>query len=97
MAGVLFLPESPRWLYTRGRQDEALSILARLHSRDNDINSPLIRYEIQEIEENISVEGADKRWYDFRPLVRTGADRYRFGLGIMVSCLGQLSGNGLIT
>lgn len=97
VAFVLLLPESPRWLYVRGRKDEAVTILAQLHSRDNDINSPLIQLEIQEIEENISLNGADKRFWDFRALFRNAASRYRFGLCAIVSCWGQLSGNGLIT
>ncbi len=42
---------SPRWLYAQGRKEEAIGILARLHSRDQDPDSPLIRFEINEIEE----------------------------------------------
>jgi MFS family permease len=97
VAFVMLLPESPRWLYTRGRKDHAVQILARLHSRDNDINSPLVQLEIQEIQENISLTGADKRFWDFRALFHTAAARYRFGLCAIVSVWGQLSGNGLIT
>lgn len=97
VAFVMFLPESPRWLYTRGKKERAVAILAKLHSRDNNINSPLVQLEIQEIEENISLSGADKRFWDFRALFRTAAARYRFMLCAIVSCWGQLSGNGLIT
>jgi hypothetical protein len=74
-----------------------VQILTRLHSRDQDPHSPLIQIEIQEIEANISLSGADKRFWDFRALFRTAAARYRFGLCAITSCWGQLSGNGLIT
>ncbi len=84
-------------LYANGQKDKATRILADLHSRDRDINSPLIQLEIQEIETHISVSGADKRWWDFRQLFNTAAGRYRFGLCSIVSVWGQLSGNGLIT
>lgn len=50
-----------------------------------------------EIEEFISVSGADKRFWDFRQLFKGAGNRYRFGLCVIVSCWGQLSGNGLIT
>jgi MFS family permease len=70
VAFIMFLPESPRWLYSRGRRDQAVQILAKYHSRDGDINSPMIQLEIQEIEERISLDGADKRWWDFRELFR---------------------------
>lgn len=97
VAFVLFLPESPRWLYAKGRGQQAARLLAHLHSRDNDVNSPLVRLELAEIEESISLQGADKRWWDFRPVFRTRGARYRFGLGLIVAVWGQLSGNGLIT
>ncbi|KAI5454184.1 hypothetical protein NCC49_004249 [Naganishia albida] len=97
IAAMYWMPESPRWIYSRGDTERARRILADLHSRDRDINSPLIAFEIEEIEEGISLDGADKRWWDFRRLVNTGANRYRLGLCLMVSVYGQLSGNGLIT
>lgn len=90
-------PESPRWLYSRGRKEEAAKILARLHSRDNDVQSPLVQLQLAEFEESISLEGADKRWWDFRPIWQTSSDRYRFGLCLIVACWGQLSGNGMIS
>ncbi|EJU06504.1 general substrate transporter [Dacryopinax primogenitus] len=97
VAFVMFLPESPRWLYSRGHTDRAARILADLHSKERDVNSPLIQLELREIEEVISLNDATKHWWDFRPLFFTAASRYRIYLCIMVSVWGQLSGNGLIT
>ncbi|RSH89841.1 hypothetical protein EHS25_001827 [Saitozyma podzolica] len=77
--------------------ERAVSILTKLHSRDMDPHSPLIQLEIQEIEANISMSGADKRWWDFRAIFNSAGNRYRFGLCAIVSIWGQLSGNGLIT
>jgi len=95
---VFFAPESPRWLYTRGKTDQARQILAKLHSSTGDPHSPLIDLEIEEIEEKISIDGADKRIWDFRPLFIGGRGvRYRTYMVIMVGCFGQLSGNGMVT
>jgi sugar porter (SP) family MFS transporter len=96
IACVMLLPESPRWLYSRGHTERARQVLANLHSRDRDINSPLINFEIEEIEEALETASADKNWWDFRKIFARG-HRYRIGLAFMVSVYGQLSGNGLIT
>ena len=56
-AVILFMPESPRWLFAHGFPEKAAKVLAKLHSRDNDVNSPLVRLEMGEFAENISLTG----------------------------------------
>ena len=53
------VPPRPRWLYSVGKQDQARRILANLHSRTQDINSPLINLEMEEIKEKIQIDGVD--------------------------------------
>ena len=49
----------PRWLYTAGKPEAARRTLAKLHSSNNDINSPLVDVEMDEIEETIKLSGSD--------------------------------------
>lgn len=41
------------------------------------------------------IGGADKTWWDFRPLFRTRADRARMWMVVLIGAFGQLSGNGM--
>ncbi|KAF7985472.1 hypothetical protein HWV62_5239 [Athelia sp. TMB] len=55
----------PRWLYATGKSREAHQVLARLHSSDGNVDSPLVALEMSEIKEKISVSGADMVIYSF--------------------------------
>lgn len=56
---MYFLPESPRWLVARDRQEEALKVLAKLHAR-GDINDLYVKAELAEIVAKISFEKRQK-------------------------------------
>ncbi|KAJ7284054.1 general substrate transporter [Mycena rebaudengoi] len=90
----LILPESPRWLLSVGRKDEALHILARYHGND-DVNNPLVLLEWKEFEESIKLNASDKRWWDYKELVNTRNARYRTFMMLLMAFFGQWSGNGL--
>lgn len=55
---VLVLPESPRWLMIRGREEEALQVLAQLHAR-GDVDDPLVQGEFHEMKMTVAKDAAE--------------------------------------
>jgi MFS family permease len=57
--GMLFFPDSPRWLLMKERDDESLTALSRLRRRDRD--SPILLNEYLEIKASIMLENTFAR------------------------------------
>ena len=64
LAGMFFLPHSPRWLATKDRWEESIKVLANLHG-NGDVNHPKVLAEYQEIEEALRFEREEAK-SDFR-------------------------------
>ncbi|KAH8588133.1 lactose permease [Bisporella sp. PMI_857] len=92
--GVWFLPESPRWLIARGRQEEARAVLARYHGEGSDTH-PMVVLEMEEMKYSIRQDASDKRWWDYRELINTHSARRRLICVLGMACFGQLSGNSV--
>ncbi|UZJ56789.1 hypothetical protein CBS101457_006109 [Exobasidium rhododendri] len=45
--GIMFLPQSPRWLMDQGREEECLQVIASL--RRQGVDAPIVRFEFLEI------------------------------------------------
>ncbi|KAG8745574.1 hypothetical protein FRC10_007752 [Ceratobasidium sp. 414] len=57
LVGMFFLPYSPRWLIEQGRNEEALTVIQRLHG--NEQNAEFIKLEFAEMIEQIKYEKAN--------------------------------------
>lgn len=90
-----FLPESPRWLYTRGKQSQARKTLAKYHGNGNE-DSIWVTMQLREYEEYLNMDGGDKRWWDYGALFKTRPARYRLACNCTVAIFGQWAGNGAV-
>lgn len=92
---ILFTPESPRWLISKDRREEALDILVKYHG-DGDRDNQLVLLEYGEIVAAIKLdqEAGRTSWVD---LVKTKGNRKRIGIITALGFFSQWSGNGLIS
>jgi MFS family permease len=67
---IFFVPESPRFLISKDRREEARAILIKYHA-EGDADSPLVNAEIAQIEETIRIEleASKQSWGD---MIRSG-------------------------
>ncbi|KAK6063412.1 hypothetical protein SCUP234_07216 [Seiridium cupressi] len=95
IAFVFFIPESPRWLITKDRSEEAHKILAKYHA-EGDHEAEFVKAEIAQIQATIhlEIEASKRSWLD---LVATKGMRRRLLISCMLGLFTQWSGNTLIS
>jgi len=77
-AGIMFLPQSPRWLMDQGRDEECLAVLANLRRQPAD--SPLVQIEYLEIKSQKVFEQRVSE-HD-HPNLQDGTAKSNFMLGV---------------
>lgn len=95
IAFVFFIPESPRWLLSKDRGDEALAILIKYHA-EGDEAAELPRAEFAQIKTALEVENQSRKrgWME---LFQSPGMRRRSLIGAMLGLFTQFSGNTLIS
>ena len=92
--GMLFLPESPRWLASKDRWEECERVLILVHGK-GDPNNPWVHREFQEIKEWVQLEREAKN-VSYLELIRPRMIN-RTHIGLFTQIWSQLTGMNVMS
>ncbi|KAJ5621816.1 hypothetical protein N7528_005048 [Penicillium herquei] len=92
---LLKAPESPRFLVKKGRNTEALTILAKYHA-NGDTSDPLVIWEYQEIERALEEEALSSK-SSYLDLFKTKGNRKRLLVTLVMGMAVNWVGNGIVS
>ncbi|CAN8097741.1 unnamed protein product [Discula destructiva] len=93
---IWFLPESPRYLINKDRNDEALLVLSQYHAGGS-IHDAVVQFEFQEIKQTIHADRKTDRATSYFDFFRTRGNRWRLAILVSLGIISQYSGNALFS
>lgn len=94
--GCFAIVESPRWLLSKDRDDEARDIITK-YLANGDPNDPLVAIEMAEIREALRIDREVSHNNSYMSFLSTAGNRKRLLILVLVGFFSQWSGNGLIS
>ncbi|KUI62042.1 Lactose permease [Cytospora mali] len=93
---IWWLPESPRYLVNKDRNDEALAVLSRYHA-GGDVHNAVVQFEFKEIKETIQMDRDADKATSYLDFFRTKGNRWRLAIVVSLGIISQYSGNALFS
>ncbi|KAK7033140.1 hypothetical protein R3P38DRAFT_3313203 [Favolaschia claudopus] len=97
VAFVWFVPESPRFLVSKGLESKATKILAKYHANGDTEPNPLVQFELAQIRHALRLQEEIDRRTSYWGLFTTPGNRKRMRLIVAIAMFSQWSGNGLVS
>lgn len=93
---IYWIPESPRYLLSKDREEEALDMLSYYHGSGNR-NNATVQFEFREIRETMRMEKMAAKSTGYADFLRTKGNRWRLAILISLGVISQYSGNALFS
>ncbi|KIY03202.1 uncharacterized protein Z520_01669 [Fonsecaea multimorphosa CBS 102226] len=92
--GVLFMPESPRWLVSQDRGDDARKVIQRLHHSRGIENNAFIERELLQIQEQHQL--AQSRRVGWKEMFTVPSNRRRLMIGVFIMFCSQFTATMIV-
>jgi len=96
IAFIYWVPESPRWLIFKGKNEKALQMLSYYHAEGN-MDDVTVQFEYKEIRDTIQIEKEVLQESSYMDFFRTRGNRWRLAILISLGIISQYSGNALFS